>query len=106
MGLSSSSITVITFSRDENKTKGKLEYKGSSKFFGTRYFDDILMKKFSKEFCDNTQLDPLDKNTNKNIKLRLLQAVEKARKQLTSNYNAEIYIDPLMSDQVFETNIS
>jgi len=54
MGLSSSSITIITFSKKDKKTKGKLVYKASSKLFGTRYFDHILMKKFSKEFCEKT----------------------------------------------------
>lgn len=106
IGLSSSSITAVNFIKDGPQINAKILYQQSQKDFGSRDFDYIIMAEFARQFKENTGLEPLGERTNKKIKLRLLQAVEKARKQLTSNDQVDINIDPLMGDEEFERTFS
>jgi molecular chaperone DnaK (HSP70) len=67
-------------------------------FLGGRDFDEEIFKFCSIKFKEKTNFDILN---NKKCKLKLLNVISKARKNLTVNQDAHIIVDSLYNDEDF-----
>jgi heat shock protein 4 len=74
----------------------------SDRNVGARQIDYMLFEKFSEEFMKKHGVDPRE---NTRSKLRLLDAIEKVRKLLSSNKEADINCDSLLEDIDFHRSI-
>ena len=70
----------------------------SNRNLGARNIDYLLFEKFSAEFAKKYGCDP---RNDKRCRLRMLDAIEKMRKLLTANKEAEINCESLMEDNDF-----
>jgi len=78
--------------------KMKIIYTYSDRNMGARQIDYLLFDLFGGEFNKKYGCDP---RPNVRCRLRLLDAIEKMRKLLTSNKEADINCDSLMEDEDF-----
>lgn len=67
----------------------------SNRNVGARQIDYILFQTFAQEFFKKHGIDPRENNR---CRLRLLDAIEKMRKLLSSNKEAEVNCDSLLDD--------
>lgn len=78
--------------------KMKIIYTHSDRNLGARQIDYLLFDLFGGEFNKKYGCDP---RPNVRCRLRLLDAIEKMRKLLTSNKEADVNCDSLMEDEDF-----
>jgi len=78
--------------------QGKMKILGthSNKNLGARQIDYLLFELLGGEFAKKYGCDP---RTNVRCRLRLLDAIEKVRKLLTSNKEADVHCESLMEDE-------
>ena len=76
----------------------KIIYTHSDRNCGARQIDFLLFDLFGGEFNKKYGCDP---RPNVRCRLRLLDSIEKMRKLLTSNKEADIHCDSLMEDEDF-----
>ena len=76
----------------------KIIYTHSDRNCGARQIDFLLFELFGGEFNKKYGCDP---RPNVRCRLRLLDSIEKMRKLLTSNKEADIHCDSLMEDEDF-----
>ena len=69
---------------------------------GARNIDLLLLNEFSEQFMKKYHCDP---RGSPKARIRLLTAIEKARKLLSSNREADISCDCLMEDEDFHKHI-
>ena len=74
----------------------KIHFTHSNRNLGARKIDYLLFNLLSKEFEKKHGDDPRD---NLRARLRMLDAIEKTRKLLTSNKIADLNCDSLMNDE-------
>lgn len=84
-------VTLASFMQD----KIKIIATHSGRNLGARNMDYLLYQYFSKEF---EKKHKLDLNENPRARLRLLDNIEKVRKLLTSNKEADLVVEALMDD--------
>ena len=91
-GHSKLSVTFASF------TKGKMKVLGthSNRNLGARQIDLQLLELLGGEFYKKHGCDP---RTNVRCRLRLLDSIEKVRKLLTANKEADVYCECLMEDE-------
>ena len=90
-GHSKLSVTFCSFL--PGKTKILMTH--SNRNLGARVIDYLLFDQFSSEFLKKNGLDPRE---NVRCRLRMLDSIEKMRKLLTSNKEAELNCDSLLDD--------
>ena len=76
----------------------KIIYSHSDRNCGARQIDFLLFELFGGEFNKKYGCDP---RPNVRCRLRLLDSIEKMRKLLTSNKEADIHCDSLLEDEDF-----
>lgn len=91
-----SKLTITYCSFVPGKTKIIMSH--SNRNLGARKIDYQLFEIFAAEFAKKHGCDPRD---DKRARLRMLDAIEKMRKLLTANKDAEINCESLMEDQDF-----
>jgi len=94
LGCSNFSLSVVEFS-DEY---AKVLMTNSDRNIGARNFDHALSLDFAKRFKEEFGEDPL---SHPKSKLQMMEAIEKIRKDLTSNEEVEVNIDELYNDEDF-----
>lgn len=94
LGHSKLSITFAQFLQG----KMKIIYTQSDRNLGARQIDYLLFELFGGEFYKKYGCDP---RPNARCRLRLLDGIEKCRKLLTSNKEADVNCDSLMEDEDF-----
>lgn len=92
MGLSAFSISMVKYSANQIQ----ILYHRSDKNLGARHMDMMLLKAIVKELEDEEDAEAVLKKPKSVI--RLLQEMEKYRKQLTSNDTVDISIDEVIND--------
>jgi molecular chaperone DnaK (HSP70) len=97
-GHSKLSVTFASF------TKGKMKVLGthSNKNLGARQIDLQLFDLLGGEFAKKYGCDP---RNNVRCRLRLLDSIEKVRKLLTANKEADVHCESLMEDEDLHRNI-
>lgn len=83
--------------------KMKIIYSHSDRNCGARQIDFLLFDLFGGEFNKKYGCDP---RPNVRCRLRLLDSIEKMRKLLTSNKEADIHCDSLMEDEDFHKHFT
>lgn len=83
--------------------KMKIIYTHSDRNMGARQIDFLLFDLFGGEFNKKYGCDP---RPNARCRLRLLDSIEKMRKLLTSNKEADVNCDSLMEDEDFHKHFS
>jgi heat shock 70kDa protein 4 len=78
--------------------RAKIIRSHSNRNLGARNIDYLLFEQFAGEFSKKYGCDPRD---DKRARLRMLDSIEKVRKLLTANKEAEINCESLMEDQDF-----
>jgi heat shock protein 4 len=91
-----SKLTITYCSFVPGKTKVIMSH--SNRNLGARKIDFLLFDIFATEFAKKYGCDPRE---DKRCRLRMLDAIEKMRKLLTANKEAEISCESLMDDQDF-----
>ena len=91
-GHSKLSVTFAEFT----KNKMKIISNHSNKNLGARQIDLQLFELLCKEFNDKYGCDP---RPNVRCRLRLLDSIEKVRKLLTANKEADVHCESLMEDE-------
>ena len=91
-----SKLTITYCSFVPGKTKIIMSH--SNRNLGARKIDFMLFDIFAAEFAKKYGCDPRE---DKRCRLRMLDAIEKMRKLLTANKEAEISCESLMEDQDF-----
>lgn len=95
-----SKLTVTYASFIPGKTK--IIYSHSNRNIGARQIDYLLFDIFGKEFQKKYGCEP---RQNVRCKLRLMDNIEKLRKLLSGNKEADINVDSLMEDQDFSKHV-
>ena len=85
-------VTVASFTQK----KVKIISHSSNRNLGTRNFDITLMNVFADEFLEKYGCDPRESPKGR---LRMLDAIEKARKILSANSEASVNVECLMEDE-------
>jgi molecular chaperone DnaK (HSP70) len=91
-GHSKTTITIASFTNQ----RVKIISHHSERNLGARDFDYTLMKKFSQEFDKKYGADPME---SPRCRLRMMDAIEKARIILSADKEATINIDYLLDEQ-------
>jgi len=91
-----SKLTITYCSFIPGKTKVIMSH--SNRNLGARKIDYLLFETLAAEFAKKHGCDPRD---SPRARLRMLDAIEKMRKLLTANKEAEINCESLMEDQDF-----
>lgn len=91
-----SKLTVTFASFKPSKTQ--IISSTSNRNLGARQFDFIMFDKFGGEFASKYGCDPRESIR---PRLRMLDSIEKTRKLLTSNKEADISCESLMEDEDF-----
>ena len=96
-----SKLTVTFASFKPSKTQ--ITFTTSNRNLGARQFDYLLFEKFAGEFEKKTGCDA--KSAVK-PRLRMLDSIEKMRKLLTSNKEADLNCESLMEDEDFNRHFT
>lgn len=98
LGCSKTTVTIAQFTPD----KVRIVAHHSDRNLGGRDFDYAIMEKCAAEFDKKYGNDPME---NVRCKLRIMEAVEKARKILTADTEAGIGVDYLLDEQDLVRNL-
>lgn len=85
------------------KTKMKIIYSHSNKNLGARVIDYKLFELFAADFAKKNGCDPRE---SPRARLRMLDSIEKMRKLLTSNKEADVICDALMEDNDYKRHFN
>ncbi len=92
-------VTIASFVKE----KGKILSEVSNRNVGARNFDAKLMDVLCQRFKEQYDLDP---RSSPKCRLRLLDVIEKGRKILSGNQEADFTIECLMEDEDLNSHIS
>ena len=99
LGHGKATATIASFTTK----KVKIVSHTSDRNLGARNFDTLLMKKFSAEFEAKYGCNPMEAPRSR---LRILDAIEKTRKQLSGNLEALCCCEALMEDEDLDCDVS
>jgi len=99
MGQSSTTISFGSFTKNFQKVISVT----SERFLGAREFDYLLMEHFSNIFKNKYGCNPMN---SAKCRLRLIDAIAKTRKILTSNKEASLSVESLMEDEDLNYNLT
>lgn len=99
LGHSKLTVTLAQFTKDKMKVLGT----HSNRNQGARQIDFQLFNLVSEEFAKKFGCDPRD---SLRCRLRLLDSIEKMRKLLTANKEADLHCEALMEDQDLHKNFT
>jgi heat shock protein 4 len=98
-GHADASIFFASFTKNHQKVISVT----SERFCGAREFDHLIMEKMSEVFKKKYGLDPI---TSPKCRIRMVDAISKTRKILTSNKEAALSIESLMEDEDLHYNLT
>ena len=99
LGHAKMTVTVASFVKE----KGKILAEVSNRNVGARNFDSKLMNVLSDRFQSKFDLDP---RGSPKCRLRMLDVIEKGRKILSGNQEADFTLECLMEDEDLSEHIS
>jgi len=105
MGLVSSSMFLVQFKAE----RAIILSESFNKYLGARLINQVLLKKIARDFANGQYYDKLISSKEvKHIrsKMMVLELINKARTQLTSNDEAEITIEELFGEDDYDTSFN